>query len=191
MSRPDTMLEAASVEAGAAASIPAASPATAIPGLGGNEIIELSIKPSRWSIVLNSLRMVAAMVLLTTSLTLAVAGKWTPLTAGGALLLIGAAVAQVALATLQWASRLYVLTNRRALRFSGIVAVRVDECALVRLAQPVLTADWTQRALHLGTIDLTPIGATTPSIQWEHLAHPQEVERAISRAIRRAHSGEG
>ncbi len=186
----DPLLEAAAVDVAGSSAIRAATRAAALPMLDGNEIIELSIKPSLWYIAILSARMVIAMALLTTSLALAVEGRWTPLTATLAAGLLAAGVVQAAIAALHWASRLYVLTNRRVLQFSGIFAIRVDECALVRLGPPALRADRVQRWLGLGTVELRAIGAAAAPQPWEHLAEPQEVLRSIERAIRRAHSGE-
>src|SRR5687767_11245614 len=98
--------------------------------LDGGEIVILAIKPSLWFVVFRSIRWLAAMVFV-----IVLAGfvhRKLPeiniiLFIQGALLL---GATRVGFAVLQWVSRLYVLTNRRILRLTGILNVDLFECPL-------------------------------------------------------------
>jgi hypothetical protein len=66
-----------------------------------------------------------------------------------AVLLAGA---RILVAMMQWVSRLYVLTNRRIMRLTGIFHVDLFECALTHIDRTGLTAAWYERLTGTGTI---------------------------------------
>lgn len=179
---------------------PDCTPAVAVPEtaiaatpaevLQSDEIIQLSIKPSLWFIPLVSMKVVLATALLAATLALGAKGAWnmgTSLAFNG---VVGIAVLRLAFATLQWASRLYVLTNRRVLRFRGVFTVSVGECRLSRIAQADLRISTYQRWLGLGSIRMTPIDDRAPAIDWDQVAAPQEIHEIVAKAITRAQSGD-
>jgi len=120
--------------------------------LDGDEIVILAIKPSLWFVLFVSWRWLVVL-----GLVAAWGSGW-----GARLpwiqprMVVQAAVAlmaaRVGFAMLQWVSKLYVLTNRRVLRLTGIFNVHVFECALDRIQNTFLTCSWYERLFSLGTI---------------------------------------
>ncbi len=171
------------------------SPAIAVPKaavrleLDGDEIIQLSIKPSLWFIAVVSIKWVLAAALLGAVVAVALRGGGTREGLVTFQLLAGIAVARVAVAALQWASQLYVLTNRRVMRFRGILSVNVVGCPLTRISAADLRMLGYERWLRLGSVHMTPVAPELPAVVWDHLAHPAEIHEHLLRAIRKAQSG--
>ena len=156
--------------------------------LDGDEIIQLSIKPSLWFIPVVSLRFVAAAGLLAAAVAFAMRGSGADLGWRIVQLLVILAIVRLALAALQWASRLYVLTNRRAMRFRGVLSVDVSECPLAKISEPELCVAAYQRGLRLGTIRMHPAAAELAQVEWEQVAGASEVHELLVRAIRNSQS---
>ena len=156
--------------------------------LDDNEIIELSIKPSLWFVAIVSLRFVAfvaiivAIVLLTTPATGSI---WPVYILPSAIL---ACLARVVFASLQWASRVYVLTNRRVMRLSGVVTVEVTDCLLKRVTSTNLELGTLPRLLGLGSIHITPVGENQKPVIWEYVAPAGDIYAKLVRAIKKAQS---
>jgi uncharacterized membrane protein YdbT with pleckstrin-like domain len=129
------------------------------------------------------------MALLAAALALGGGVAWNPATQIAFNAVIAAAVLRAAIGSLQWASRLYVLTNRRVLRFSGVFNVRVVECRLARVQAADLRITPPQRVLGLGTIRFAAADDGR-EILWDQLAHPREVHEIAVRAIRKAQLGD-
>lgn len=160
----------------------ASMPASAI--LQGNEIIELYIKPSRWFIALESAPTAGPSLVLAGLVYWADHAIWSESALVVVmLLLVLTAVASVGLAALQWASRVYVLTNRRVMRFRGIVNVQFDECPLLSIARLELRTPWYQRWVWVGTIGITARNESGEVMAWRMVTRPQEVYRKLRRAI--------
>ncbi len=173
----------------AAKAPPVASPKSAqLELLEGDEIIQLSIKPSLWFIPLISFQAIATLAVVAAALTAIMQTGTTPWAPLPFQILAGLAMLRLGIATLQWASCLYVLTNRRVMRFQGVTSVDVAECRLTRISQAELHATWSQRALWLGSIHLTPIDGHARGLIWEHVARPLEVHELVIRAIRKSQS---
>ncbi|MBW7907028.1 MAG: PH domain-containing protein [Phycisphaerae bacterium] len=157
--------------------------------LDGGELVELSLKPSLWYIPLVCGRYVAACGLL----AVAVAAVSPPAqSVASALLVIACAtvgLGLVSIAALQWASRLYVLTNRRVARFKGVMSVEFSERPLVSLERVELHTSTQQRWLGLGSIRMIGRDGASAVLSWDHLSRPDEVYRALNRAIQRARNG--
>lgn len=169
------------------------SPSTAVTPaqvLQGNELIELSIKPSLWYIPLVSGRVVLAMLILAGAVMFSARLGWntTQVTAVVACLLI--AVGRVAVAALQWASRLYVLTNRRVMYFHGVLNVVVEELPLAKISEIALDVPTHQRVLWIGTLRMTPAAGKLAPIAWRHINQPQNIYRKVKRAVQEA-QGQG
>jgi hypothetical protein len=89
---------------------------------------------------------------------------------------------------LQWASRLYVLTNRRVLRFEGVLKVSVAECRLKQIGDVDVRPSWLGRGIRLGSIHMRPADEDARAIVWADVARPQEIHELLVRAIRKAQS---
>jgi hypothetical protein len=166
--------------------VPTEKVAASLQLLDGDEIIQLSIRPSPWCIALHSFRLVLAMVLLGVAVTLAAQGR-PSLAATIALttiVLVGFCV--VVAATLQWASRLYLLTNRRVVCFRGVFSVHLAQCGLTQVGEARIQRAWYEPLLRLGSIHLLPTEPEKPVLVWEHVARPAEVHEILVRAIQKA-----
>jgi membrane protein YdbS with pleckstrin-like domain len=150
--------------------------------LDGGETVLLAIKPSLWFIAFNSVRWILILSLVVVGV-LWMSPGWQPVEPR---LLIQAAIGfmvlRLAVATLQWVSRLYVLTNRRIMRIRGVFNVDIFEANLTRIQNTYLRLNWYERVFRLGTIDLSTAGTGGIEASWENVARPLEVHEAIRRA---------
>lgn len=153
--------------------------------LDGGEIIILAIKPSLWYVVIKSSRWIVGMVLTLLAL------HWLdpralPISEAvitqAAVALTGA---RVGLALMQWVSRLYILTNRRILRLTGIFNVDLFECQLTKIQSTFLTMAWYERILKIGTISFAT-AANGIGCSWTHVNNPLELHERVRSAIHRA-----
>lgn len=157
--------------------------------LDGDEIIQFSIKPSAWYIFLVSARWIGVSLVLGAALTFIVQGRWNVLASVTFQALSLAAVGRVGVATLQWASRLYVLTNRRVLAFKGVMSVEVAQCLLTRVSAADLRVTGGQNLLRLGSIHIVTDREPSAPLIWQHIARPVEVHQLLLNAIRRSQAG--
>lgn len=171
----------------APAAIPQLRPA-ALPAelLDDDEIIELSTKPSIWFIAFASGPIVLPLALV---LLFARVFARASFSAGTIAVLTQACIAGIVIwtvvAALQWASRLYVLTNRRVMAFRGVVNVRVTQCRLRRISEATLRQASFERPLRLGSIMMRSADAGQ-YVEWSHLARPHEIHEIVLRAVQRA-----
>jgi uncharacterized membrane protein YdbT with pleckstrin-like domain len=154
--------------------------------LDGGEIVILAIKPSLWFIVFASARWLIFMSLII------IAAGWlgrhlphinTPTIVQAALAL---AAARVAFAILQWVSRLYILTNRRIMRLTGILNIDLFECPLTKIQNTYLTLTWYERLTRLGTISFATAGTGGVEASWTNVNNPLELHERLRSAIHRA-----
>ncbi len=154
--------------------------------LDGGEIVHFAIKPSAWFIPLDSARWLAASVII------AILAGTDVISSGYRLLVLQAAVllAVVGLgwATLEWVSRLYVLTNRRVMSIRGVVKVEMFECFLRRIQDAKMAISPLERVVRVGTvlIRVESESGSAPSGIWRHVARPAEVHQQLCEAISRA-----
>ena len=177
-------VEAIHVDASPAATIDEAR-AARLELLDGDEIVELSIKPSRWFIAIVSTRWVLIVGVVAAGIAIATRDSGTVYVIPLAVL---AALVRVVVASLQWASRVYVLTNRRVMRLSGVLSVNIADCQLTRVGGTNLRLGATQRLLGLGSICITPAGEKREPITWEHVARAGEIYAKLIRAVKKAQS---
>ena len=166
------------------------APAAAVQFLDGGEIVEFSIKPSPWFILLSSLRVVVAALAMAAGVAI-IALSGDGFTLRGSVFFAGilcVALARILVASLQWASRVYVLTNRRAMRVSGVFDVSVIDCPLARISAAHVRMTISHRLLRLGSIRMTPADERLPTVNWEHVARPAMIHERLVRAIHRAQS---
>lgn len=151
-----------------------------------NEIILMSIKPSLWYIPIVAARgvLIGALLLMLGWM----AAREGQLAFASTFLGVGmlVVVARLAVAALQWASRLYVLTNRRVIHFSGTLNVRIGECRLLDIGRTKLDEPPWGAALRIGSIHMTRFNEQHPAIAFEEVQHPEDVHNAIVKAIRKA-----
>lgn len=153
--------------------------------LDGGEVVILAIKPSPWMVPLISARALAfsaVMILLAETAAMATYQWYLYQVA------VWLAAARLIWAVLQWVSRLYVLTNRRMMRFRGVFNVELFECPLVRIQNTTLTLSLWERLVRIGSIRFET-AAEGGRASWRMIARPLEVHERIREAISRARSG--
>ena len=178
-------------EAQGAHAKPVAAAAELLPAhlLDGGEIVILAVKPSLWFVVFKSARWLFAMTAL-----ILLAGRiaeYVPYMTEMMIMqtAMALAVTRVAFAGLQWASRLYVLTNRRIMRMAGIVNIDLFECPLSKIQNTYLTLAWYERLIGLGTIAFATAGTGGVEASWRHVNNPLEMHERVRSAIHRASNG--
>jgi len=159
--------------------------------LRDGELVLLVVKPSRWFIIFQSMRF-AAIVGIIISGILLVRGVPTGRTLITyielTIMLIGA---RVMIASLQWIARLYVLTDLRILKLSGVVTPVIYDCPLRKIARTRLVYTFRERMLGLGSIEIIPRDENLAFETWQTVRRPAEVHERVVAAINRARSGGG
>ena len=178
-------------DAGAAAVMPAnASLARVLAShvLRDGELVLLVLRPSLWFILLSSLRFVAAAAVLIMIV------RWHSLAEHGmvrSLIELGvtAISARLMWATLQWMSRLYVLTDQRILSVAGVFHVQVFDCPLRKVARTRLIRNPQDKLTGVGSIEIIPQDDSFPFGDWQTVSQPIAVHEQILATISRAKQG--
>ncbi len=161
--------------------------------LRDGEAVLLVLRPSLWSIVLSSVRWVAAGAGL-----MAVAAAFGSHYRGGVFAgpFRGCAEAGVAVgagrlmwAALQWMGRLYVLTDLRLLTVTGVLRSDVADCPLRKVARTRLLRSTSDRVLGIGSIEIIPQHPDAPCSVWHQIARPAEVHEQVVATLNRAKTG--
>ncbi|MDB5321568.1 MAG: hypothetical protein JWN40_3199 [Phycisphaerales bacterium] len=173
-------------------SCPAHPPTAAVTPLGAmlvrhilrdGEVVLLALKPSFWFILLSSLRFIAVVSILALG-AIAWEGRhnreWFYIEAAIFLL-----AGRIMWATLQWMGRLYVLTDLRVIRLSGVFKLDIFDCALRKIARTEVTSSSRERLCGTGSIEIIPGDDRTPAI-WQTVRRPLEVNELIVSTINRA-----
>src|SRR5215212_8104781 len=153
--------------------------------LRDGELVLLLLRPSRWFILLTSLRylgVVALLMLLAIIFDERLHGPRRQYVEVGVLLMVG----RLTWATLQWMGRLYILTDMRIIRLSGVFHVDVFDCALRKVARTMLDISFTERLCRIGTIVIIPQDEEMPIGHWQMVANPKQVHEQIIATISRA-----
>ena len=156
--------------------------------LRDGELVLLILKPSLWFIVFAAMRF-AAVVLI----GVIAAKLWMPghaavrVAEAGAFLIAG----RIMWAVLQWMGRLYVLTDLRVLRLSGVFSVDIFDCPLRKVSHARMYRTFRERMLRLGSIEIVPADSTCPPGEWRTIKRPAEVLDTIQATVRRAKQGGG
>ena len=157
--------------------------------LRDGELVILILRPSIWFVPLSCLKFIAAVLIA----MIAAKVFEDKLTYGpfiyietGIFLLAG----RLMWAVLQWMSRLYVLTDLRIVRISGVFNVNIFDCPLRKVGSLRLTTNTRERCVGVGSIEITPQDETCPPGLWQTIARPREVLEQIEAQIRKAkHNG--
>jgi hypothetical protein len=153
--------------------------------LRDGELVLLVLRPSRWFIVLSSLRFLAVVGIL---MALAVIydsflrGASRQYLEAGAILL----AFRLAWGTLQWTGRLYVLTDLRILTLKGVFNVEVFDCPLRKVARTLRESTVQEKICRIGSIVIVPQDEEMALGTWRMVAHPARVHQTIQATIARA-----
>jgi hypothetical protein len=189
------MSEGGAAAAAAAASAPAVplrpSLAALLAGhiLRDGELVLLILKPSLWFIVFNGMRFNAAVLI-----GLIAGQLWLHDAAARPVLEIAVVLiaGRVTWSLLQWMGRLYVLTDYRILRLSGVFNIDIFDCALRKVADTRVTRNFRERLWRLGSIEIIPgngDGSAPPGV-WQTVGRPAEVHAKVRATIDRAKQGD-
>lgn len=151
------------------------------------EIILLLIRPSVLFIILSCIGSLMVIAILTLTLAL-MANKFAgvPWSDTQALALgCAAAVLRVGWQTLEWLSRVYVLTDRRVIRRSGVLRVSVFEAPLRNIQHTSVFARLRERFFGLGTLAFATAGTDSFNMFWVMIYNPFHVQHAVTEAIRK------
>ena len=155
--------------------------------LRDGEVVLLILKPSLWYIVFSSLRFLAA------GLIAVIAGRLWLHTSHAVSSIVYTATfivaGRVMWAVLQWMGRLYVLTDLRVVRLSGVFNVEILDCALRKVAHTRLTRTFREKLCGLGSIEIVPVDDSCPPSVWQSVKRPAEVQAKIQSTIDRAKQG--
>jgi hypothetical protein len=156
--------------------------------LRDGELVLLILRPSKWFILLSSLKFLAIVAIFAIfgvmfEETLHIPRRRT-MEAG-----VWLGVARIMWAVLQWMGRLYILTDMRILRLSGVFTVSVFDCALRKVARTLLDGNLMEKMVRVGSIIIIPQDEEAPVFQWHMVARPRLVHKQILSAIHRAKQG--
>lgn len=84
------------------------------------------------------------------------------------------------------ATRLYLLTDQRAMRVSGIIRQVVIDAPLARVQSVALTARARERVLGLGTPIIATAGSEAGAMAWTMIERPSDTLHALRREVDRA-----
>ncbi len=159
--------------------------------LRDGELVVLILKPSVWFVPLSCVKFIAAVLIC--MIAAKVFDEHLPYNPfvyveTGAFLIAG----RLMWAVQQWTARLYVLTDLRILRISGVFNVSIFDCPLRKVAQVRLVSNLRERLFTVGSIEITPQDETRPPGVWQTIPKPREILEQIEAALRRAkHNGMG
>jgi hypothetical protein len=155
------------------------------------EIVLLVLRPSFWFILLSAWRFITA------AIALMLFARWHGAAEHGGMIRslielgVSAISARLMWATLQWMSRLYVLTDMRILSLSGVFHAEIFDCPLRKVARTRLTRTKTEMVSGLGSIEIVPQDESLPFGSWQMIAHPAAVHEKVVATINRARQGGG
>jgi hypothetical protein len=156
--------------------------------LRDGEVVLLILKPSVWFILFSVMRFTAAVLIVVIA-----ANLWLPdrHKFGHHYIYAGAfaIAARLMWAVLVWIGRLYILTDLRVLRLSGVFTVEIFDCPLRRVGQTRVTYSFRERLWRLGSIEVTPGDESRPPFVWQTVRRPVEVHEQVVAAIRQAKEG--
>ncbi len=156
--------------------------------LRDGELVILILRPSRWFILLSSLKFLAV-VSIVTILSVVFDDVLHVHPRRAIEMGVWLAVGRLMWAVLQWMGRLYMLTDLRILRLSGVFNVSVFDCALRKVARTMLESTFKEKLFRVGSVDVNPQDEEQPIFQWHMVARPAHVHKQILAAIQRAKQG--
>lgn len=151
------------------------------------ELIILLLKPSVWFIVLGSLRFLAVVgIVVLGMLWLSGPQGWKYLDRSDIIILGSVACsARLFWQFLVWLSHVYVLTDRRIIRVSGVLRVSVFETALKQVQHTTAYFSIRERLFGLGSIGFATAGTAMIETWWLMVNNPLEVHRTIGKTLSR------
>jgi hypothetical protein len=176
-------------ESSAAAATASTSIAALMAGhvLRDGELVLLILRPSRWFILLSSLRFLAIVAIFAILASILDDRLVRPrqYLEVGLFLMAG----RLMWAILQWMGRYYILTDMRIVRLTGVFNVDIFDCPLRRVARTLLEATFKERLCRIGSIIIIPQDDQLSPDQWQMVSRPRQIHEQILAAIARAKQG--
>jgi hypothetical protein len=156
--------------------------------LRDGELVILLLKPSVLFIPLSSLRFAAVVLLCMTAVfVFDIDDKVRALNVLSVIELgIFLITGRLMWAVLQWNALLYVLTDLRVLRVSGVFNVQIFDCPLRKVARTRLLFTARERLLGLGTIEIIPLAEESAEGLWQTIARPRQIHEQLVATINKA-----
>ena len=154
----------------------------------GEQVI-LAIKPSTWFIFLNSIQtliILGLMVVFVASVDAIGVSLMTEIRRGFLLGLLLAMGFTLMLSCCRWSGRLYVLTDRRLLRISGVVRVNVYECELSRINSVDVVQGIGERIVGIGSLKFAIEDNPYSNPGWINITQVQNVADEVRAAVTHA-----
>lgn len=104
---------------------------------------------------------------------------WSSVAAGAGVLLV---FLRLVWQTLEWRSRLYILTNKRIIRVAGVLRQHVADAPLRNVQHLTLYRSLRERVFGLGTVGINTSGTAFTEMFWLMQSRPQHVLAEIRRA---------
>ncbi len=153
-----------------------------------DEIIILMIRPSILFVLLPTIGMLLAILAITMALAFLAAKfpqvvGWSETSAFalGVILI----VLRLGWQFLDWATRVYVLTDRRVIRRMGVLRVSVFEASLSNIQHTSVFVRFRERVFGLGSIGFATSGSDVFDAFWVMVRNPFVVHATVVRAIER------
>jgi hypothetical protein len=154
--------------------------------LDDHEIIILMIRPSMLYIGLSCLTSLAVIALLTLLGAYLEKWPWTWWTDTQVFVLgITASGACLFWQGMDWYNRLYVLTDRRVLRRSGVLRLTVFQLPLREVEHTSVFRRFRERLFGLGTIGFAKAGSEVFDATWVMVRQPRSVHRVVQETLTR------
>jgi hypothetical protein len=157
--------------------------------LRDGEIVQLMIRPSRWFILLTSLRFLSIVAILVCALEIYMNQHGRDPRHRCIEIGVGVMAGRVMWAIIQWMSRLYVLTNLRILSIKGVFNSEIFDCPLRKVARVSLDMSPKEKIFLVGSITLIPQDDNMPIGAWWIISKPVEVLHMVRRAVQNARQG--
>lgn len=152
----------------------------------GGEMVVLALKPSPMLVFLRSMWLLLGSVVV---LAMAIwigqrfdLGAW-PIRISFVVCVVVAA--RLLWETLEWISRLYVLTDRRVVRVAGVLRRSVVDLRLDRVQHVEVHKSLRERVFRLGTLGFASAGTDRIEVVWLTVERPDEVHRIVRETIDR------
>lgn len=153
-----------------------------------DEVIILIMRPSLWFIPLGSLAALMTIAIVTLIFAL-VATKFSRYlgVVDTTILALGTCIGMLRLfwQALEWINQIYVLTDRRVIRRSGVLRVSVFETPLTNIQHTSVFQRLRERVFGLGSIGFATSGSDVFDAFWYTIREPFAVHKTVLETIQR------
>ena len=156
--------------------------------LQDGETVILSIRPSPWVIIIDGGWVYFFCISLALLLAWLTHQPWAPVILPESQifpLLATVLSIRIVWKFLDWANRLYLLTDQRIIRRRGVIQFSLIEAPLDRIQHSAIFTRVIERVLGLGTIGFATAGSGQFEVVWEMVPNPIEVHRTVTEAVDR------